>query len=97
MDSGVLIGQGSFSKVFLVHIDEKPFAVKQIPLKNLKGCNTTSDEIKLLQKLKHPNVIKIHGSNASEDYTHLILDYCNGGDLNSFVKRFGPNFKESLV
>lgn len=46
-------------------------------------------ELKLLSKLNHPNILRCHAGfldNEQEKYV-LVLDYMEGGNLTSFIKR----------
>ena len=40
------------------------------------------NEIKILNKLSHPNIIRIYESYESDLYYHIVMDICKVGDLN---------------
>lgn len=52
-------------------------------------------EIKLLQGLRHENVVNIMESAVSRGHVDIVLEYCRGGDLWNYVKsRSGRPFRE---
>lgn len=59
-----LLGQGAFAKVFRGHLKETPgqkVAVKVISKKKLKNkINHIRNECQILQKLDHPNILKVN-------------------------------------
>jgi hypothetical protein len=82
------IGQGSFATTYLASWN----AVEQVAIKvasttenGLEGWRT---EVAALQKLHHPNVIRLLGSVEHKNpLTYcLVLEYCNAGDLATVLK-----------
>ena len=66
--------------------------------KHYKKFNEIENEITNLAMVEHPNVTKLHFSVKSENNLYLFLEYCEHGDLTSFVKarsRF-PNSEPRL-
>lgn len=63
MESKIL-GQGAFAKVFRGHLKENSghkVAIKVIPKKKLKNkINLIKNECQILQKLDHPNILKVN-------------------------------------
>ena len=44
-------------------------------------------EIAMLEKLRgHPNILFLHDHFEDEEYVHVVLDLCEGGDLCEFVR-----------
>lgn len=87
------IFSGPLTKVRLVHRINEPsliFAVKSI-MKNKLDCNfnSMSDEIKILQKLDHPNIIKLYEVYEDEFAYHLVSEYCSGGELFEHISQKG--------
>lgn len=39
-------------------------------------------EIEIMQALDHPNIIKIWELFEDEEFIHIVMDYCAGGDLS---------------
>jgi mitogen-activated protein kinase kinase kinase 3 len=101
---GVLIGEGSYGKVYksFNEDDGKTYAIKEIDLirlSKLKKYNvsfTYINEINLLYKLDHVNIIKYYGFYLKKHNLNIILEYCNGGSLSSVLKSF-KKLNEDLI
>ena len=87
------IGKGSFSSVFeCYHKTTKvSYAIKVIYTKNLneKVLENLLNEIDVLIKIDHPNIIKLYDTFKTEKNTFLILEYCSEGDLYNYMKTNG--------
>ncbi|OHT16282.1 CAMK family protein kinase [Tritrichomonas foetus] len=87
------IGSGSYSKVYLGVDGISNYAVKRISLKDLSrtsnGIMQLEREIRLMQTLKHDNILKIHEvlHAVDDDYVYLVLDYADLGSLNSLMEK----------
>ncbi|KAJ3318943.1 hypothetical protein HDV06_006932 [Boothiomyces sp. JEL0866] len=46
-------------------------------------------EVLLLMRLSHPNIIKIFKVVETNDDIYIIMEYASGGDLSSYVGRYG--------
>jgi serine/threonine protein kinase len=93
------IGKGSFSNVFKAHkLDNENefYAIKIVCLKNLsnKIIENIKNEINIMLKINHENIIKLHQTITSNKYIYLIMDYCDGGDLYKFIKTHGKLSEE---
>ena len=87
------LGKGSFGEVFLVKhnvtgiiralkvIDKNNIDLKEEPLSEQEILN----EINILKKIDHPNIMKIFEFYSTETTFYLILEFCEGGDLSDFV------------
>ncbi len=53
-------------------------------------------ERRILESLSHPFLIKMHWAFQSEEYLHLVLDFCPGGELFFHLSRFGK-FPENVA
>lgn len=51
------------------------------------------NEINILTKIKSPHVIQLHDLQKTENNFYLIMELCNGGDLNN-LKEIRGRFKE---
>lgn len=93
------IGKGSFSNVFKAHKldDENEFyAIKIISVKNLnnKVIENVKEEINIMLKIDHENIVKLHETIVSQKYIYLVLEYCDGGDLYKYIKTHGKLSEE---
>ena len=81
------IGSGNYGKVYLAHDcqDQKEFAVKSICKQAIVASARSTvaliSEIKIMRRLSHPALIKLHRVYETAEHVHLILDYVQGGDL----------------
>ena len=47
----------------------------------------THSEIKILKKVRHPNVIQLYEIIETEKELYMIMEYCNGGELFDYIVR----------
>ena len=78
-----LLGDGAFGEVWLVRnqILGKDLAMKIIEKSPHSNVNQITNEINILKKLDHPNILKILDFHLSHDKFYLITDYCPEGEL----------------
>ena len=79
------LGRGGFGVVKMVQdkVTNQLLAVKIIPKENINITNTQTidNEIKVLKKLDHPNIIKLHEFAQDKENFYLITELCTGGEL----------------
>ena len=90
---GRLIGQGAFGKVNL-GLNVLTGRVVAIKSFNKLNLNSNSENMKkilyetnLMKKLNHPNITKILELFEEKEYILIIMEYINGGNLFSFLKK----------
>ena len=90
---GRLIGQGAFGKVNLGLnvLTGRVVAIKSFNKSNLNSNSENMKKIKyetnLMKKLNHPNITKILELFEDKEYILIIMEYINGGNLFSFLKK----------
>ena len=64
-------------------------AIKAIAKKRLDQDNEKAirDEIKILNTLDHPNIIKYYEEYENDKYIYLVMEFCNGGDLFDMIEK----------
>jgi len=84
------IGSGQFGEVFkgynkLTNVD---IAIKSVKRELLKGKfhELLENEIKVLRSCNNDNIIKLYDLKKTQNNIYLILEYCNEGDLNNYLK-----------
>jgi calcium-dependent protein kinase len=94
------LGEGSYGVVLKVHhlltshdramkkIAKNPNAIKEIEQEIL-------NEIEILRKIDHPNIVKIFEFYNTEDNYYLITEFCEHGELFQQIVEKAP-FPESL-
>ena len=90
---GRLIGQGAFGKV---NIGLNVLSGRVVAIKSFNKDKLTINsenmkkilyETNLMQRLNHPNITKILEMFEDDKYILIIMEYINGGNLFSFVKK----------
>ena len=92
------LGKGKFGQVKLgIHKESgKQVAIKIINKNYLEGMDLEQikSEIDILKIAKHPNIIKLYDVFENEKYIYIIMEYCPGGDLFSYIEKRDFKLKE---
>eukprot|EP00698_Gefionella_okellyi_P006075 TRINITY_DN15541_c0_g1_i1.p1 TRINITY_DN15541_c0_g1~~TRINITY_DN15541_c0_g1_i1.p1 ORF type:complete len:377 (+),score=64.45 TRINITY_DN15541_c0_g1_i1:36-1166(+) len=96
-----VVGKGSFGKVLQVRhkTTKEIFAVKILKKKQLIARNQvehTKTERRVMQSIRHPFIVRLHGAFQTENKLYMVMDYVNGGELFFHLKREG-RFSEERV
>lgn len=96
------IGRGTYGTVWLVRkrSDQKYLVLKSVDLShsNQQEAEAARQEVRLLASLKHPNIVSYKGSFELSYQLHLLMGYCEGGDLFTCIKQqHGKLFSEQRV
>ncbi|CAD8153913.1 unnamed protein product [Paramecium octaurelia] len=98
---GKVLGVGSFGKVIAAKMRSNPmkqYAIKIIEKKKVKGReDILANEIFILQKLDHPNIIKFHEVYQNRMNFYICMDYCKGGELVEWIPKRYKNFHERNI
>ncbi|CAL6046623.1 Kinase [Hexamita inflata] len=87
---GQLIGKGSFGSVYLAGdiVTRKIVAVKIINKKLVNDTKAIMNEILILHKCQHENIIKLENYHEDADFVYIIQELAVGGQLfKHIVKR----------
>ena len=84
------LGSGKFGLVKL-GIEKK--TGQKVAIKIMKKSSMDSSdlelvrtEIEILKICQHPNIIRLYNVFENADYMYIIMEYCSGGDLFSFLE-----------
>lgn len=44
-------------------------------------------EIGILQKINHPNIVKLYDVARTSNYLYMFLEYCKDGDLKEYLQK----------
>jgi p70 ribosomal S6 kinase len=86
-----VLGKGAFGKVYLVQKNSTTiyYAMKVLKKASLvvyqKTTENTLNERHILDKLKHPFIVKLYYAFQTSSRLYLILTYAQGGELFSFL------------
>ena len=101
-----ILGKGSYGEVFLSTKTGRRelFATKKISRAQADQPSFKKyfeNEIKILNSLKHPNIVRLEELKATKDYYFIVMEYINGGSLTDCLKkyqqRYGRAFPEEIV
>lgn len=80
-----VLGSGAFGKVFLTHnknLKNFQVAIKVLNKAKLKDhLDAIQEEVNILTKLDHPNIVKYYETYIDEKYIYLVMEYIGGGEL----------------
>jgi len=92
-----IIGKGGFGKVRRVQdrVTGQDLAIKIIPKKNVHSLSVKliENEIEVLKRLDHPNIIKLYEFAQDSKSYYLITELCKGGELFDRISKM-KNFNE---
>ena len=97
------LGEGQFGVVYKATHQEKDetFAVKTIEKKkvnsNPKLRKLFDTEMHVMKTINHPNILHLHEYLETANNYYLVIDYCNGGDLEEHVKKNSSLGEEESV
>jgi len=100
LQKGKILGKGASGVVYkaLDQISGSLFAIKQISLDcvSAKQKQLLSDELKLLESLEHPNVIRFYGAIMNSASLQIVMEYVDGKSIGDLVKDMG-SFSETVI
>jgi len=84
---GHILGTGGFGIVFRAQLwsSLEFVAVKEVNCKSMP--EKMEKEIRVMMRLKHPHIVRIHGHLRVEGTTirHIVMQYCPDGTLRNFI------------
>jgi serine/threonine protein kinase len=89
---GKQIGQGAYATVFFgLHRDSgKKVAIKiyeKYKLLDPQRRKSVRCEIRLMERLRHPNIVIFHDALDTPKQIYIIMDFVGGGSLHHFLKK----------
>ncbi|KAI4386697.1 hypothetical protein MLD38_004607 [Melastoma candidum] len=101
---GKLIGRGTFGSVHVASNRETGAlcAMKEVELcaddpKSQESMKQLEQEINMLSRLKHPNIVQYYGSEIVDDRFYIYLEYVHPGSINKYVRDHCGAITESVV
>lgn len=84
------LGDGSYGTVFLAvnNLTKSKVAIKKIikVKENIIDDLEIKNEIDILKKLDHPNIVKIYEFYETNDSYYIVTEYCKNGELYGYIK-----------
>ena len=101
------VGKGSFGEVYITSIkgdDKRKLATKKLERDQIEGTEAIkylTNEIKILNKLNHPNIAKFESVKKTKKHFYIVMEYCNGGELSKalekYQEKYGKPFSQEIV
>ncbi|KAK0515749.1 hypothetical protein JMJ35_001783 [Cladonia borealis] len=87
---GRTLGAGTYGIVREAECGGERYAIKIILKKNVKGNEKmVYDEMVLLQRMKHPNIVRFHDWFESKDKYYIVTQLATGGELFDRICEYG--------
>ncbi|KAL3650507.1 hypothetical protein CASFOL_006910 [Castilleja foliolosa] len=93
---GKLLGRGTFGHVYVGFNSEtgEMCAMKEVTLfaddaKSKESAKQLGQEIALLSRLRHPNIVQYYGSETVGDRLYIYLEYVSGGSIHKLLQEYG--------
>jgi len=84
------IGRGQYANAQVVVKNSEQLVAKSVSMENLNEADQklSHQEVSLLQRLSHPNIVAYRESFLLENSHTLVIvmEYCEGGDLRQLIK-----------
>lgn len=80
-----VLGTGAFGKVFKTHNKHNKDHLVAIKVMNkaklADHLDAIQEEIEILTKLDHPNIVRYYETYIDEKYIYLVMEFIGGGEL----------------
>ncbi|KAL6551936.1 hypothetical protein OROGR_008090 [Orobanche gracilis] len=100
---GRLLGRGTFGHVYLGFNSEngQMCAIKEVKVvsddqSSKESLKQLNQEIALLSRLSHANIVQYYGSDLNEERLSVYLEYVSGGSIHKLLQEYGP-FGEPVI
>ncbi len=94
-----VLGKGSYGSIILSYdlLHNIFLAIKIISLENITDSKTLDylkSEINNMKLANHPNVVRLYDIRRSKSNIYIIMEYCEGGNLEKYVYDRGGRLSE---
>lgn len=96
----VVLGEGMSGRVATCkqRFTGELFALKTLCTQKLRvNMDELRQEIDILKRLDHPNIVKVYETFEEEGRFHVVMELCNGGQLISRLKSYKRGFGEEMA
>lgn len=93
---GKIVGEGAYAsvRVAIYKPMNRKVAIKvyeKNKLREPQRKKSVRREIRILQGINHPNVVKIYDVVETNNHLNIIMEYLEGISLNNYLKTFSNN------
>ena len=84
-----LIGKGAFGEAWKVTTKERKgvFIMKEVSGLSEREIENGKNEIRILKACDHENVVKYIDDFSEHGKFHIVMEFCEGGDLATYIKQ----------
>uniref|UniRef100_A0A0D3EUU4 non-specific serine/threonine protein kinase n=1 Tax=Oryza barthii TaxID=65489 RepID=A0A0D3EUU4_9ORYZ len=80
------IGEGGFGPVYMGKLEDgQEVAVKRLSRRSVQGVVEFKNEVKLIAKLQHRNLVRLLGCCIDDDERMLVYEYMHNQSLDTFI------------
>lgn len=80
------IGEGGFGPVYMGKLEDgQEVAVKRLSRRSMQGAVEFKNEVKLIAKLQHRNLVRLLGCCVDEEERMLLYEYMHNQSLDTFI------------
>jgi len=94
------LGAGGFAEVYRCHLKSDPkkqFAMKRQKKPNQqRSIDNIKNEVKTLQKLDHPFIVKFHDGFETDAHIIIVMELCTGGDMFEHIMKMKKVSEEDV-
>ena len=92
------LGKGAYGEVFLTQKKgtNELYATKKLDRafsEKPKNIKLLANEIILLKKINHPNIVRLIDLKKTKSHCYIIMDFCNGGNLSGCLKKYMATYR----
>ncbi|PAA64197.1 hypothetical protein BOX15_Mlig019498g2, partial [Macrostomum lignano] len=96
------IGEGAYGKAILVRkkSNNQRCVIKEVMLSRMRSQRereSAKQEVELLKQFDHPSIVRYLDSFIEAGSLHIVMEFCDGGDLSSKISAQRSPFPEEQV
>lgn len=76
------LDSGCYGDIYLIHFNNQECILKKINLQKVE-LNEALNEVKIMQKINHPNIIKYYNHFINEESLDIIMEYASNGNIQN--------------
>ncbi|XP_063888153.1 tyrosine-protein kinase hopscotch-like [Scylla paramamosain] len=98
---GIKIGEGNYGEVYRGQMTDAQGRQETVAIKSLKAVGQTDDlkrEFRIMQKLKHRNIVRLCGLvDSDEEDMYVVMEYLPMGSLKDYLKTHREHINNTML
>lgn len=98
---GIKIGEGNYGEVYRGQMTDAQGRKETVAIKSLKAVGQTDDlkrEFRIMQKLKHRNIVRLCGLvDSDEEDMYVVMEYLPMGSLKDYLKTHREHINNTML